>query len=210
MRRKAILILILSVLSIFSITAKPEFWIGADFSYDIYKVSDFARPYYAGTGTYGNVNTLDNIKSIGPSIDIIFFPSEKVRLGIIYSTSTFFSIGYKNNGSAVGYKSYNFDYRQDFNLGLAYNQMFSDMLGMYANVKINTGLSQIATTNKNNSREDVEFNRYAEFGYGLDLGLLAKNGSSFFKLGASLVHSFDAPLLEGYSIQMSIGGGFIL
>lgn len=210
MRRKIIVVLVLSVITVFSVTAKPEIWLGADFSYDIYNPSEFAKPFYKGTNTYGNVETLENIKNIGPSIDIIFFPFDKVRLGFIYSTSTLFTIGYKNNGSAVGYKSNNFDFRQDFNLGLAYNQMFSEMLGMYANVKVNTGLSKIATTNKDNSKEDVEFNRFADFAFGVDLGLLAKNGDSFFKLGASVIHSFDTPILEGYSIQMSIGGGFIL
>lgn len=209
MRRKIVLVLILSMLAVFSISAKPEIWMGADFSYDIYNPSDYTRPFYAGEGTYGAIDTIENIKSIGPSFEVIFFPSDKVRLGVIYSSSTYFAIGYKNNGNAVGYKSYNFDYRQDFNLGVAYNQMFSDMLGMYANVKVGTELNKVATTNRNNSRDEVVFNRFADFTYGFDLGLLAKNKGSFFKVGAGFVHSFDAPLAEGYSIQISIGGGLI-
>lgn len=204
-KRRTALILILSFIALFTAAAKSEVWVGADFSYDVNYLSAYSRPYYQGENTYGDVSSLSNIKSIGPSLDMIIFPSEKVRVGIIASASSFFTVGY----NSTSYKSYNFDNKLDFNLGLAYNQMFSKSLGMYTNIKMNTSLNQIATTNKNNSRDDVTYNRYFDFGAGIDIGLLAKKKNSFFKLGASYVHSFKAPLAEGFSIQMSIGGGFI-
>lgn len=210
MRRRSIAVLILLVLTVFSVSAKPEIWIGIDFESDTYTMAENMRDHYKGNGIYGgNPANLKDIRSIGPSFDVIFFPSDKVRIGLITSTSTLFAIGYKTESGISGYKSYNFDYRQDFSIGIAYNQMFSEMLGMYMNVKVGTELNQVATTNRKNSREEVEFNRVADFIYGMDLGLLTKNDNTFFKVGASLLHSFNTPILEGYSIQLSVGGGFV-
>lgn len=205
-----ILALLIATLAISSVTAKPEVWLGVDFTSDTYTVADNKRDHYSGNGIYGN-NTaaLKDIRSIGPSFDLIFFPSDKVRVGFIASTSTLFAIGYKTDNGISGYKSYNFDYKQDFSLGIAYNQMFGDVLGMYANVKVGTVLDQVATTNLKNSRDDVTFNRDADFVYGIDLGLITRNKGSFFKVGASYVQSFSTPFMKGYSIQMSLGGGFI-
>ena len=209
MKRYLIAILIVLLLATSTLCAKGEVWLGINFVSDTYKIYDYSRPYYDGRGTYGDINNLKNIISIAPQMDVIFFPSDVVRVGIIISSATFLTISYEDKDKLNGYKSYNFDNRQDFAIGVAYNQMFSSMLGMYANGKLVTGLNQIATTNISNSREDVKFNRYADFSYAIDLGLLAKNHNSYFKVGATYAHAFNAPLDKGYNIQMSIGGGLI-
>ena len=209
MKRYLIAIIIILLIATSTLCANGEIWVGINFVSDTYKIYDYSRRFYEGNGTYGDVNALKNIISIAPQMDAIFFPSDVVRVGIIISSASFLTISYENEKGLNGYKSYNFDNRQDFAVGVAYNQMFSSMLGMYANGKLVTGLNQIATTNISNSRDEVVFKRYADFSYAIDLGLLAKNHNSYFKVGATYAHAFNAPLDKGYNIQMSIGGGLI-
>lgn len=196
---KGFIVFTLILLSLFSLSAKPELWIGANFLADRNMISDSVKENFPNFAS-----GFKHIKSIGPGVEVSFFPFEQFRIGAFAASHTVFPIGYLNSSDGVsGYKIRNMEYRQDLTAGLAYNQLFGSW-GFFSTVAYNWSWYKVAKTNVANNKTDPGFNRFSENGITAELGLLAVYDKSYFKFGFSYSHMLSN---GGNRIVLFCGGG---
>ena len=204
-RNKIVVILLLLIISISSAVAKQEVWMDASFYADTENIpSVFKDKGYFNTYNEGNITA---IKRIGPSFSITYFPSHVARIGLIASASTQFPVGYtaSKNGS---FTSYNFDYRQDFSVGLAYNQMFSSMIGMFLDASIGIQFNRIASLNERNDKTAFDYYHFATTNLVIHFGLLNKSDNVYFKIGGAF--NYNLKNKAGLNYALLAGCGLIL
>lgn len=186
-------------LSLFSLSARPEVWFGANFLADRNIIGDSQKENFPNFSS-----GFEHIKSIGPGFEVSFFPFSQFRLGAYASSHTVFPIGYMNSSDGVdGYRMHNIEYRQDLTAGIAYNQLFGSW-GFFSTVGYNWSWYQAAKTNEANNKTDPGFNRFTEEGITAELGLLSVYKSGYFKFGFSYTHVLSN---GGNRIVLFCGGG---
>lgn len=210
MKRKKLILILLVLLLALPLSARPEFWIGGMIRTDRHYLSAEEQAFYDGTPyNSGDGSGISYISSIGGSIELAFFPSSVVRLGIMTSLHDAYTINYNNGSSTSQYVSYNLDNSMIFSLGAAYNQLFG-RFGFFLDGGIYADLARVCTTNGRNQRTQGPTNRYAETGYYGELGLLIKHNDGYFKLGIFVNHSFSGEgLTDGFRAGIFGGGGGI-
>ena len=106
--KRLILILLISLL-FFPIAASPEFWFGASFIADRNMLSPEIADKFPAMD-----EEVSQIRSLGISVDLAFFPWNQVRIGPVLSSDTLLPIGYTGtSGDNQGYITYDFDFRED-------------------------------------------------------------------------------------------------
>ena len=99
--RKAALSAIVIFLMLMPLSARQEFWIGGDVLYDLNiptaEVKDSLE------STYGRV---EMINSVGLGLDMMYFPSDKVRIGPFLDLNIIFPVGVSFDGSTEAFISY--------------------------------------------------------------------------------------------------------
>ena len=102
--KRLILILLISLL-FFPIAASPEFWFGASFIADRNMLSPEIADKFPAMD-----EEVSQIRSLGISVDLAFFPWNQVRIGPVLSSDTLLPIGYTGtSGDNQGYITYDFD-----------------------------------------------------------------------------------------------------
>ena len=69
---------------------------------------------------------------------------------------------------------------------------------------------RIATENKANSKADVEYIRFTNWGVSADFGVYLENKGSFFKVGATLYYDLENMSDFAFRYGLTLGGGVTL
>ena len=195
---------LLLVLSLSSLHASPEFWLGGELVYDLNIPSDEIKGNFI---TYGN--DLESINSGGFGLNAVFFPSSAVRIGPFLTLNMIFPVGVTLDGNTEAMQSYESDFRFDTSMGLAYYQLIGPRFGFFLEGGVEYGHYRISTTNRPNDPSPVEYRRFGEWSAIADVGVIAVRKNSFFRLYAGLSCSLFQPL-SGFRVVIGAGGGFIL
>lgn len=202
--KRIILLLLLLMIVLSSVIAKPELWVGIDASGGRNKLSsvNIEQIKTLTNTSYKNIDKFVN--TVTPSIDLVFFPSNIVRVGLIGSASFNFITGI--DGSS--YFSRHQDLITDLNGGLAYYQMFGKTLGLYLEAMAEYSFYRFADTNNKNDKSTINYLRLEEFGIAVNIGAITKFDNAYFKFGFGYSKDF-LPTKEGWSLDVTMGGGII-
>ena len=202
--RKAALSAIVIFLMLMPLSARQEFWIGGDVLYDLNiptaEVKDSLE------STYGRV---EMINSVGLGLDMMYFPSDKVRIGPFLDLNIIFPVGVSFDGSTEAFISYESDYRLDSSLGLAYYQLIGPRFGFFIDVGMEYSYYRASTTNNPNSPGPVDYRRFGEWNAIGNLGIIAVRKNSYFRFYAGFSYSLFQST-PGFKAIVGGGGGVIL
>ncbi len=201
--KKLILFLIALCAFSLSLSAKPELYTGIGLTSGRNYLSSEAKELIASGYQYDGDNEYFN--ALGPIAEIAFYPTDRVRLGVVGSASANFFIGKKSSNNGFDRKRHG-DMRWDLNGGLAYIQMLGSW-GLFADCMYSWRNYRVADSNPSNTKESVDFTTFSEQGILADLGIIVKNHHSFFKFG----FAFNMPLSyksnNGWSLDIFASGG---
>lgn len=206
MKKKLILILLLILLSSLSLYAKPELWVGS--------MLTSGRNYLDSNIKESLVNTsyssVKRFNAIGPSLELVFFPFDNFRIGLVTMGSVNFVIGIDGNS----YYSRNLDRFYNIAGGLAYYQMLGDgTWGLGVDAMYFIRYYQFATSNIKNEKDksNVEYLRFNEQGIFVDLALIARFNRSYFKFGFNFLYPITAKNSTSFPFSADVfaGGGFV-
>ena len=202
--RRALLMLLLS--SLFTLHASPELWIGGSFIADRNEVSDEIAGSFPAMG-----ESVSQIKSLGLDLDLVFFPSDKVRIGLIGGYNMMLPIGRTLTGGVnEGYITYDFDFRQDLSIGLAYYQFFTPRIGAFLTAAFGYSAYRTASEHIPNDSAPMDFIEEKEYGVLAELGVISRSGSMYFRLGFSGYYDLYHRESAGYRLALVVGGGVII
>ncbi len=202
MVRKIVLSSMLVIL-LLPISARSEIWIGADLVYDLNVPSDEIKENFV---TYGG--NIESINSGGFGFDLIFFPSDVLRIGPFMTLDIMFPVGVTSAGNTEVLTSYESDFRLDTTFGLSYYQLVGPRFGFFIDCGMEYGFYRISTTNRPNDPTPVEYRRFGEWSLIADAGVIAIRKNSFFRLYAGFSGSLFQPSF-GFRVVIGAGGGFI-
>lgn len=197
------LILFFIALSAFSISlsAKPEIYTGIGLTSGSNILSSEAKELIA-TGYQYN-GDYKYLTALGPIGEVAFYPFDGIRLGLVGSASANFFIG-KEKGDFD--RRRHGDMRWDLNGGLSYIQMLGSW-GLFTDCMYSWRNYRVAEDNASNTKKEISFTTFSEYGILADLGIIVKNHHSFFKFG----FAFNMPLSyksnNGWSLDIFASGG---
>ena len=204
---KKLIAVLLVLISITSLSAKPELWSGIGLTSGRNYLFSDAITGIAGGKDYNNAKYLN---TLGPSFEIAFYPFSQVRLGVIGSASSSFIINmHREDGSTFSRRT-NGDLVWNLNGGLSFIQLFGDTWGFFFDGLFTWKGYRVATTNDKNSKDKVEFVTFDEKGFIADLGIAVKNRHSYFKFGFAYSMPVFSESWNGWSLDVFAGGGFVL
>ena len=146
------------LLSVSVISASPEFWIGGSFIADRNMVSSELSSSFPAMG-----EDISQIRSLGVSVDMAFFPWNEVRVGLVLSSLTQLPIGItERGGSNEGYITYDFDFREDLMVGIGYHQFFTDKIGMVLSAGFYYSWYRTAMEHIANESAPMEYIQYGD------------------------------------------------
>ncbi len=199
--KKLILFLIALCTFSISLSAKPEIYTGIGLTSGRNYLSSEAKELIASGYQYDG--DYKYFTALGPIAEVAFYPTDKLRLGIVGSASTNFFIG-KSDGSFD--RRRHGDMRWDLNGGVAFIQLLGSW-GLFTDVMYSWRNYRVADSNPSNTKESVDFTTFSEHGILADLGIIVKNHHSFFKFG----FAFNMPLSyksnNGWSLDIFASGG---
>lgn len=211
MRKRLVIVALFLILACANLFAGPRFFIGASFNYDAnylakeladkLDVIDSSVSYPAFDG-----DNVKGLQGVGPKFELVVFPFS-IPLGIGVTSTTLFTVGYMTGGKTEGYFSREIDFRQDVGVNLFYQQAFGDTWGLFADIGLVYSWYRIATTNQPNSKADVDYIRFSNWGIGSDLGVYLEHNGTFFKVGAVLYYDLEHAESFGFRYGMTVGGG---
>lgn len=205
MKRLAVsIIVILAVAS--SIWASPGFFLGASFNYDANMLAPAFKEEFEGLGVY-NGGDFTALQSIGPRIEFVVLPVAEVPVGLGLVSTTMFPVGYSEGWGATGYFSYKFDFRQDLGVNLFYQQSFGSSWGLFMDLGFTYSWFRFAKENRANSREEVDYIRFTNYGLSADLGFYLEHNGTYFKVGAVLYYDLQHMNDLAFRYGMILGGG---
>lgn len=207
MRRMPIILILLSICA--SLFASPELWLdvglssGRDYVSDTFKNELKSKNPSIYTFSSGK----EFINNLGPYMNLVFFPSDHVRIGVNAGVGTNFTIGFSDGGS-VGSTFRRFDFRQDVKAGISYYQLFGN-IGIFTDLDFNMAYYHIGLDPKENTKTAIDYYSYRRYSISADLGLIQRFNNGFFKFG----FLFDKPVFNndnsGWSLEVIASGGYI-
>ena len=204
MRRLLAFLLLFAALG--SISASPELWIGASFFADRNNISEDVADCFPAMG-----DSVSEIKSIGLDLDLAFFPSDVVRIGLIGGYNIMLPIGFtETGGSNEGYITYDFDYRQDLSIGLAYYQFFTSVIGAFLTCNFEYSWYRTASEHIPNDSAPMDYIEHNEYGVSGELGIITRSDNMYFRLGFKGYYDLYHAESHGYRLGLFAGGGIII
>lgn len=208
--RKTLTALIFMALVCLPLCAAPRFFIGANFNYDANMLSDVYLDRLEGLpDDVYNGGNISGLHAVGPRFELIIFPFSSIPAGLGVTSTTMLNVGYMGGGSG-SYFSYKFDFRQDLGLNFFFQKSFSSTWGLFADLGLMYSWYRIATENKANSKADVEYIRFTNWGVSADFGVYLENKGSFFKVGATLYYDLENMSDFAFRYGLTLGGGVTL
>ena len=204
--KRLLLVSLLALLVLSSVFASPKFTIGASFNYDVTLLAPALLDKFENIGDVYENGNFSSLHAIGPKIEAVFFPSSAFPLGIGISSTTMFTVGY----DGTGYFSYNQDFRQDFGFGLYYQQPGSGSWGLFADLALTSSFYRVATSNRANSKDPVDYIYFTNYGVTADLGVYVESHISYFKVGAVVYYDLEHYLDFSIRYGMILAFGFVL
>ena len=203
--KRLILILLISLL-FFPIAASPEFWFGASFIADRNMLSPEIADKFPAMD-----EEVSQIRSLGISVDLAFFPWNQVRIGPVLSSDTLLPIGYTGtSGDNQGYITYDFDFREDLMVGLGYHQFFTDKIGMVISLGYYYSWYRTAKEHIANESAPMEFVYASDSGLMAEAGILSRSDNMYFRLGINFSYCLKHRDQTGFRLGLFAGGGFII
>ena len=203
--RKILLLLLLLVL-VSSLSASPELWLGGAFIADRNAVSSELSSSFPAMG-----GDITQIKSLGLDLDVVFFPSDVVRIGLIGGYNFLLPIGVtERGGSNEGYITYDFDYRQDLSIGLAYYQFFTEKIGAFLTCNFEYSWYRTASEHIPNDSAPMDYIKHNEYGILGELGVVTRSNNMYFRLGFRGYYDLYHRESAGYRFGLFAGGGLII
>ena len=205
---KFIIVFVLLIISLSSISAKQEIWMDASF----YADTEIIPSKFKSLGYFSAYDNANAVGRVGPAFTITYFPFDIARIGLIVSAHTQFPIGCISGtpiplfSQQTGFFSHHFDYRQDFAIGIAYNQMFGDLVGIFLDASVALQLNRVASNNNKNNN-NFEYYQFATTNLVARLGLLNKSDSVYFKIGGAV--NYDIKNKAGINYALFAGCGLI-
>lgn len=201
-----LLISIIFIFSVLPLTAKDNLWIGIGMSIDTDTVDKSNLPLYI-EDTYSE--DPKKINKVGPTIEISYFLPFFPYIGFNLESRTLLPVGVeKDTGRTSFAMSRNFDYSEKIIAGITGLIPFNSDYGLYMSFNSENTFTRLATSNADNDKTPVEYNRYEDYGMSGTIGLYTNNNNTgFFKVGFSYAHS----LVNSQSnTSLTLSGGFIL
>ena len=203
---RKIIALILIGLSMMGAVASPELWFGVSFLADRNNVSKETETLFPAMG-----EKISEIKSIGLDFDLVFFPSDIVRIGLIGGYNILIPIGITaSGGSNEGYITYDFDYRQDLSIGLAYYQFFTEKIGAFLTCNFEYSWYRTASEHIPNDSAPMNYIKHNEYGILGELGVVTRSNNMYFRLGFRGYYDLYHRESAGYRFGLFAGGGLII
>lgn len=207
MRKLLATLIMLSTLVPLCTAADTRTFFGISFNYDMNMLSPELQEELDGIAGAFNGEDVTGFHTVGPRIELVLFPFDKVPLGLGVTSVTGLTVGYMSAGGGDGYFSRNFDFRQDLGANLSYQQSYGNW-GLFLSGGLSCSWYRIATSNEANSRGEVEYVRLFEWGVCADLGVYLENHTSFFKVGTSFFYNLSQ-MDGGLRFGLMAGGGFL-
>ncbi len=210
MRR--LLLLVIISLMLLPVSAKPEFWLGASFYADYNEIPKNLKdkfPAMSEAADKEGMPGINEVRSIGLSVDFAFFPWEEVRIGIVGASHTMIPIGFTPaGGESQGYISYDFDLREDLSIGLGYYQFFTPTIGMFLSGSFQYSWYRSALHHVANQSAPMDYIYFHDYGVLGEAGIITRSRGMFFRFGFSFFYDLmNSP--AGFRIGLMAGGGFI-
>lgn len=212
MRRRIALLFLLLTFSIPLFAVSMEFYLGGSFYADRDYISRDTSDLFPTMNSDSNYY-IDNIRRLGIGMEFAYFPYSPVRLGLTASYQMLFPIGYQRAttetdevGGVDTYVNYAFFAKHNINLGLAYYQMFGSS-GFYVDLGGAIAIHTIPDINKKNSKEEVTYSSFTEYGVYGDLGFLLMHDNAYFKIGTR-IQSFLSYEDVGITVAITLAGGY--
>ena len=212
MRRRIALLFLLLTFSIPLFAVPMEFYLGGSFYADRDYISRDTSDLFPTMNSDSNYY-IDNIRRLGIGVDLAYFPYSPIRVGLAASYQLLMPIGYQRAGIESGtaedvknYISYSFSAKHNINLGLAYYQMFGSS-GFYVDLGGAIAIHTVPDINKKNSKEEVTYSSFTEYGVYGDLGFLLMHDNAYFKIGTRL-QSFLSYEDVGITAAITLAGGY--
>ena len=206
MRKLLAILVMLSALVPLCAAADTRTFFGISFNYDMNMLSPGLQEELKGLSSFSGDVT--GFHTVGPRIELVLFPFERIPLGLGVTSVTGLTVGYMSTKGGDGYFSRNLDFRQDLGANLSYQQSYGNW-GLFISGGLACSWYRIATSNVPNSRDEVDYVRLFEWGVGADLGVYLENHASFFKVGASFFYNLSQ-MDGGLRFGLMAGGGFLL
>lgn len=217
--RRILLTLLFTAVITSALAAAPRLYIGLNLIYDVNRLTKANQneieavladasgeyPAYHNDGKWEGVSALHGL---GPKVEFVLFPFDKLPLGIGLSSTTVLTIGYITSGGVnMSYFSREFDFRQDFGAGLYYQQAFGPTWGLFTDCSLVYSFYRMATTNEPNSKPTPVYFHFDSWGVNVNLGAYLEYSNSFFKVGANLYYDLASPSDFAFRYGLILGGG---
>lgn len=202
-----ILFLVILLLPINTLFSKSETWLGinVDGSRDI--ISRELNTYIKNSGTkLFKEGNLSFFNTIGPTIELSFFPSSNFRMGLYGALQFDFLTGIDGSTNSNYFK----DIKNGVKAGLALDLPFGDSMGIFVDTAFQFSWYSLQTKVIKNSKEESDYIIYSEPGVFIDLGALAKYRNLYFKCGFNFNKAIITKNSTGLNIALFVGGGFII
>lgn len=202
------------LLMMFSLSAVPmEFYLGGSFFADRDYISQDTSEFFPTMNSDSNYY-IDNIRRLGVGVEFAYFPYAPIKLGLTANYQLLIPIGYQRASVATGeagnvdtYVNYSFCAKHNFNVGLAYYWMMGGSYGLYIDAGGAFAIHTIPDLNKKNSREEVTYSSFSEYGVYGDLGLLLMHNDAYFKIGTR-IQGFLSYENVGITAAITLSGGY--
>lgn len=206
--KRLILALAIITLSIASIAASPEVWLGLGGSGARNTSSEAFKNIIVENGTsLYKKGVFDYLNTVGPTVEIALFPSIDSSFGI-YAAGT---INYIVGINSSGYRSYHFDNRQDLKVGITGIFMKEDGYnGYFVDLAYESSWYRLAATNTKNTKTEPSYIRFQEKALYADAGFLLGHEDSYFKMGFSYRKPMWNEDNNGWEMSVVVGMGKVL
>ena len=216
--------LVLFCLFISSLSAVPmEFYLGGSFYADRDYISRDTSDSFPTMNIVNNASGvnikdpslyyIDNIRRLGIGMELAYFPYAPIKIGITANYQLLIPIGFqrcdKETDTATGvetYKNHSFIAKHNFNIGLAYYQLFGSS-GFYVDAGGAIAVHTIPDINDKNSKKEITYSSFTEYGVYGDFGFLLMHNDAYFKIGTR-IQSFLSYENVGITAAITLSGGY--
>lgn len=206
--KKILLSITVLLLSLYSISATPEVWLGLGGSgARNYATEDFKSAILDSGTTLYKKGAFEYLNTVGPSVEIALFPSEGTPVGVFASGAINYFVGIDSSG----YRSYHFDGRQDLKIGVSGIFMKEDALnGYFLNLAYEYSWYRLAATNTKNTKTEPSYIRFQESALYADAGFLLRHEDNYFKMGFSYRKPMWNEDNDGWEMSVLLSMGMVL
>ncbi len=189
------------------IFAKTETWIGitVDAVHDRPSAALKTQIVESGTDQFKK-GSFTAFNMLGPSLEISFFPSTKLRLGLYGAMKFDFITGTDGARISNTFK----DFKNGLRGGLALDLPFGSSMGIFTDIAFQYSWYRLALEYLKNSKEEYSTLVYTEPSIYADIGALARYKNWYFKWGFNFSKAIIQKDTTGFDISLFIAGGFIL